>query len=121
MFRIKNKIYSDAGYILVSDKKIGYQFEGNESDFSERKIDLNNIDFRDNYIILDGIVMLSASTYADLKRDMVHRRYTNDDQLAIMLNRDSDEFSYNKMQEWRQFSGEVASAIINKKQELYEN
>ena len=79
---------------------------------------MNNIEFRSGYVLLDGIPTRydKSYTYGDLKRDMIHRRYSNDDQLAIVLNKDDDwdgEFKYTKMQEWRNWSGTVAKAIVN--------
>lgn len=56
-------------------------------------------------------------TYAALKAEMVKRRYSVDDQIAVMLNRDDDAESalaYEKMQAWREWSGRVAKAIIEK-------
>ena len=42
---------------------------------------------------------------------MIKLRYSNDDQLALMLNKDNseeDKMYYDKMQEWREFSGHIA-------------
>lgn len=48
---------------------------------------------------------------------MIKKQYSNDDQIAIMLNAqlsEEDKMYYDKMQEWRKFSGYVAK-LINEK------
>ena len=48
---------------------------------------------------------------------MIKKQYSNDDQIAIMLNAqlsEEDKMYYDKMQEWREFSGHIAK-LINEK------
>ena len=48
---------------------------------------------------------------------MIKKQYSNDDQIAIMLNAqlsEEDKMYYDKMQEWRKFSGHIAK-LINEK------
>ena len=50
---------------------------------------------------------------------MIKKQYSNDDQMAIMLNAqlsEEDKVYYNKMQEWREFSGYIANLIDEKGQ-----
>lgn len=120
MFTIKNKVYSEAGYILVKNNIRFYQKEGNSSEYSEEPLSLEDL-------IIDGRLVKYSKivqnynptwTYAQLKTDMIHKRYSNDDQIAIMLNKDNsleDTLAYDKMQEWRDWSGRVAKAIIEKR------
>ena len=49
---------------------------------------------------------------------MIKKRYSNDDQIAIMLNAqlsEEDKIYYDKMQEWREFSGYIAKSIDEKR------
>lgn len=49
-----------------------------------------------------------------VKTSIIKSRYSNDDQIAIMLNKDASEEDgvlYQKMQEWREFAGFVAKSI----------
>lgn len=63
-----------------------------------------------------------ANILADLTKDsvktsIIKSRYNNDDQLAILLNKDEDEkgvMYYRKMQEWREFAACVAQMVSNK-------
>ena len=112
MYQIRNKVFSEAGYILIGNNKKGYQFEGKPSDFIEEKINLNDMAIRGEYVEYSGILQYigESPTYEQLKRDMIKRRYSNDDQIAIILNGDTDAIQ--KMQEWRDWSTKVATKII---------
>lgn len=112
MYQIRNKVYSEAGYILIGKNKKGYQFEGKPSDFTEEKINLDDMVIRGEYVEYSGILQYIGDNpdYGKLKRDMVKRRYSNDDQIAVMLNEDADAMQ--KMQEWRDWSSQVATKIM---------
>lgn len=112
MYQIRNMVYSEAGYILIGKNKKGYQFEGQPSDFTEEKINLDDMRVEGEYVFYSGIVQYIGSNpdYAKLKGDMIKRRYSNDDQIAIMLNEDAD--AMRKMQEWRDWSTQVATKIM---------
>ena len=111
MYQVRNKVYSEAGYILIGKNKKGYQFEGQPSDFTEEKINLDDMRVEGEYAFYSGIVQYIGDNpdYAKLKCDMVKRRYSNDDQIAIMLNEDADAMQ--RMQEWRDWSTRVATKI----------
>lgn len=105
-------VYSEAGYILVGVNKKGYQFEGKPSDFTEEKINLDNMEIQGEFAMYgNGIIQYIGSNpdYDKLKTDMVKRRYSNDDQIAIMLNNDEDDMR--RMQEWRDWSAKVSKKI----------
>ena len=53
-------------------------------------------------------------TKEGVKTSIIKSRYSNDDQLAIILNKDNDETAamyFQKMQEWREFAGFIARSI----------
>ena len=118
MYTIRDTVYSDAGKMLVGDRRRGYQFKGQESDFSEVALSLDDMELHDGYVTYSGIVQGwdGSDDYGHLKAQMVKRRYSNDDQIAIIINKDSgdpaDIMRYDKMNEWREWSGRVASKII---------
>lgn len=121
MYEKKGIVYSDAGkYLLSSNGSIGFQFEGKSTDFEEKDVSL------DDMTILSGIILFSKmglaqaiipnGKYGDYKASFVKKRYSNDDQIAIILNKDnSDEdlLMYTKMQEWRSWSSEVSKKIVD--------
>lgn len=56
MYQIRNMVYSEAGYILIGKNKKGYQFEGQPSDFTEKKIDLDDMRVEGEYAFYSDIV-----------------------------------------------------------------
>lgn len=112
MYKIRNKVYSEAGYILVGENRKGYQFDGELSDFTEEQLSLDDMVINGEFVTYGGIIQYIGEnpTYDTLKRDMVKRRYSNDDQIAIMLNGDEDALA--KMQAWREWSGTVSRKIM---------
>lgn len=117
MFKIKDTVYADAGYILHGIAKKGYQFKGETSEFIEKKISLDNMHVNNNLVFYGEVVqkLPEKIDYPTLKADMVKKRYSIDDQVAIMLNVENskeDKLRYTKMQEWREWSEKVAKKIL---------
>lgn len=119
MYQIKNKIYADAGYILKYKNKVGFSFEGvDQKDVLETKINLENMQIFGKFVVYsEGFRdYISCTDYGDWKKKLINKQFTNDDQIAIILNKDDSEedlLLFNKMQEWRIWSGNVAKRIIN--------
>lgn len=121
MFTINNTIYADAGNILIGDNKVGYQFIGKESEFKEQKIKYDDINIKGSFIKYDNGRLLELipkqPSYGYFKSCIIKKRYSNDDQIAILLNKDSSEedlLKYNKMQEWRDWASILAKAFMDK-------
>ena len=116
MYKIKNIVYADAGKVIKSAIYKGYQCEGNLEDFEELTIDLNSGSIHDGLIWFDNAVMqIRKLDYVGWKTYIVKLRYSNDDQIAIILNKDNSEedlLRYNKMQEWREWAGQLAHKIL---------
>lgn len=121
MFKKGNKLYADAGKYLVRKDKRKYAFTViNESEDNYDELDLNNpLDLEINGNIIkyqNGCFsfIIDKKDYASIKKSIIKSRYSNDDQLAIMLNKDNSEedaILYNKMQEWRDWAGNLAKQI----------
>ena len=117
MFKIKDTVYADAGFILLGSNKRGYQFKGETSEFKEKRITLDDMRIEGNLVFYGDVVqsLPKVVDYPTLKADMVKRRYSIDDQIAIILNKDEsdeDRLRYDKMQEWREWSARVATAVL---------
>ena len=123
MYKLKNIVYADGGKILTSDNFKGYHKKGNLEDFEEVTIDLSTIVIVDNIIKFnDGFVEIyllehrKNLDYAGWKKEIISWLFNNDDQIAIILNKDSGEeedlLRYNKMQEWREWAGQLAHKIL---------
>lgn len=117
MFVHNDSIYADAGKILISKDVIGYRLSVNTENVEERDIDLSSLHLRGRLIEGDiRILNHPTFTFDQWKTHIVKWRYSNDDQIAIMLNKDrSDEdlVYYNKMQEWREWASALAHALVD--------
>lgn len=52
MYKIKNKIYADAGYILKHKNKVGFSFKDvDEKDVLETKINLENMQILGKFVV----------------------------------------------------------------------
>lgn len=119
MYQIKNKIYADAGYVLKYKNKVAFNFRDVDiKDVSEIVINFDDMFVKNNLIIYsNGLLreIKSCKTYGEWKSKFINKQFTNDDQIAIMLNKDDseeDRLLYNKMQDWRRWSGELAKKIM---------
>lgn len=117
MFVKGDKIFADKGCYLKHKQLpiIGLTINGNSDDYEE----IHTLDPLD--VVVDGnrvliynrkfAVLPDSLSYADIKKRVIKSRYSEDDQLAIILNKDfseEDAMHFQKMQEWREFASEVA-------------
>lgn len=119
MYVDKETVYSDAYKYLICDNKIGFEFKIQEN-IIEKSINIDDLYISGNYARYnDGLFIQRVNPkwlYGDYKRDIIKKRYSNDDQIAIILNKDDsikDQIKYNKMMEWRSFASDLAKKIID--------
>lgn len=115
MYRHKDTIYADAGYILKGEGVIGLVIPDTGKTLVEEL--LPEFTIQDGYFVMPPYRwnIKDVQTYSDAKKWAVQLRYSNDDQIAIILNKDDsaeDLLVYNKMQEWREWSSLVAHKIL---------
>ena len=121
MYKIGNKTYADAGYYLKRGSSIGYSFTDNGEEVNEVEMTLDDMHINGMIILWSGNKLAQRKfkngVYGDYKRAMVQKKYSNDDQIAIILNKDSGEEAdleaYTKMQEWREWASVVAKKVIS--------
>ncbi len=131
MFTDRGMTYSDAGSILRVIRSghlvcIGYSYpvtDDKDTSVTEEEIDISDIYVKNgmlHYKTKDGYEILQqyypSRTYSDWKSAIVKWRYSNDDQIAILLNEgdsDDDRLRYERMQKWRTWAAKLARAIIN--------
>lgn len=120
MYKIGNYNFADAGYYLKRGSSIAYFFEDNGEETQEIKAIVDDM-HKVGPIILwseDNLAqkIIKNGVYADYKKAIIQKKYSNDDQIAIMLNKDSgleeDLLAYDKMQEWREWASIVAKKIL---------
>lgn len=122
MYKVRNKVFAEAGSILIGKNKRGYSFLGEVSDFSEKAISLDDMKVDGQFLVYsDGLIRElydPSATYEQLKAKYVKRLFSNDDQIAIMLNKDksaADAELFDKMQEWRDWCGVLAKKVASLK------
>lgn len=117
MFVKDNVIYSDAGKYLTSDTFVGFKASGTDTTkYSEKEF--GDITISGNILKIGDVMtrLPDNRTFGELKQKFVKWHYSNDDQIALMLNKDAsdDDLSYyNKMQEWREWAGIMAKKVID--------
>lgn len=124
MFTKGNMVYADAYKYLRHKNKniIALSFKGSTDDFEEVEMtspievetdgDMLFFERRKFAIIPDRM------EYAAIKERIIKSRYSNDEQIAIMLNRErseEDNVLYLKMQEWREFAAEIAGKNLEER------
>ena len=120
MYRIGNYNFADAGYYLKRGSSIAYFFEGGEEEIEEIEATVDDIHKVGSIILWseDKLAqkIFKNGAYADYKKAIIQKKYSNDDQIAIILNKDSGEetdlLAYDKMQEWREWASIVAKKIL---------
>ncbi len=115
-------MYADAYKYLKHKERnmIALRVKGNPDDYEEVSMDTPlEVKVSGNMISWNkGMFMKNIPdlSYEGVKSAIVRSRYSYDDQIAVMLNKDSEEQEdiryYQKMQEWREFAGEIAKAVV---------
>lgn len=122
MFQKGNKVYAEVGNYLRHKTKriIGLTTIGNIEDFEEMPLNepLDIVVEKDMFYFNNRMFACKPETmdYAGIKTKIITSRYSNDDQMALILNHDKSEEDtelFNKMQEWRDWAGEVAKKVGN--------
>jgi hypothetical protein len=120
MYKVRNKVYAEAGNLLIGKNKRGYVFLGELSEFSEKAIRLDDMRIEGQFLVYsDGLIRELYNpnmTYEQLKAMYVKRLFSNDDQIAILLNKDrsaEDAELFDKMQEYRDWCGVLAKKVIS--------
>lgn len=120
MFQKGNKVYAEVGNYLRHKTKrmIGLTIVGNIEDFEEMPLNepLDVVVEKDMFYFNNRMFACKPEemSYAGIKTRLITSRYSNDDQMALILNygkSDEDTEFFNKMQEWRNWAGEVAKIV----------
>lgn len=120
MYKIGNYNFADAGYYLKRGSSIAYFFENSDEEVQEIEATVDDMHKVGSIILWskDKLAqrVFKNGAYADYKKAIIQKKYSNDDQIAIMLNKDSGEeidlLAYQKMQEWRDWASLVAKKIM---------
>jgi hypothetical protein len=126
MYKINDKTYAEA-FKFLKHKSLPIIALGVSSDHAD---DYDEYDMEspfvigtlgDYYTYQCGFCLIKPKSfdYPALKAQIINMRYSNNDQIAIMLNDQAGTSeAYQKMQSWRYFAKDLAKAIIAKHIEL---
>lgn len=118
MFTIKDIIYADAGHLLRGSRVIAFQSFASFCEVEEEELYVDDMHVENGRIVFNNNTIrwsFQHTEYGAIKKQIIGLRYNNDDQIAIMLNKEDSEedlLAYNKMQEWREWAGVMARKII---------
>lgn len=109
MYILKDKLFSDAGKVLAAGAARYFVTDASKKDdVTEIPLDPDTMTKRAGMLWINDIPICAARTgqgYSAYKTQFVNARYSNDDQIAIILNAgdsDEDRLRMEKMQEWRE-------------------
>lgn len=120
MFIKGNTVYADAyKYLRHKDQNIiALSIKGSADDHEELEMSVPlDIEVENDMIFWNARMFANipeSLTKDAIKTSIIKSRYSNDDQLAILLNKDEDEkgaMYYRKMQEWREFASDIAKMV----------
>lgn len=120
MFIKGNTVYADAYKYLKHKERsiIALSIQGSADDFEELPMnDPLDVEVIGNMVFWNNrkfVTHPQSLTKEGVKTSIIKSRYTNDDQIAIILNKDQDETAmmyFQKMQEWREFAGIISKSI----------
>ncbi len=120
MFTKGGKTYADAYKYLrnVSKGYLALTTTEAAEDFQEESMALPlEVRVENGSVMYGGWFVLRPEKldYTSIKTALIKARYTNDDQIAIVLNQDDseeDSWLYEEMQRWRDFASEVAKKAM---------
>lgn len=127
MFAKGNKIYAEVGNYLRHKTKsvIGFTIVGDIEDFDEYPLNspLDIIVEKDLFFLNNKMFRCVPKTmdYAGIKTKLITSRYSNDDQMAIILNNgrsEEDTIIFNKMQEWRDWAGVISKLVVQIQEDI---
>lgn len=114
MYKRNDSVYADAGNILVGNGMIGYRLQGELADFTERQLDLNNIERNGNTVMVDGVLhgYDPDMSFSDTVEKWMKAQYSEEEQVAIMQNGEENQEDYDRMMRWRSWCEQFAHAIL---------
>lgn len=94
MYIDKNIVYAEPGKYLVHKNRIAFQIPVSD-EIAEHQLNFDDMHIKNNLVYYNNDLFVFSLhinwKYADYKREIIKIRYSNDDQIAIILNKDDSE------------------------------
>lgn len=103
-------IIADAGKYLITGREKGIKMPAGR-EYEERNINIDNINIVGKTIYIDNLIVFKDGTYPQMKKQLINGIYSNDDQIAIILNDDAETMQL--MQDWREWFSNLLHTIID--------
>lgn len=109
MFTLSNKTYASAGNLLKKNGWVGFTCKTSDN-IVEIPINTDDIEIKNDMFVWNNgklqLPVIPNGTYGDYKKRLINKIFSNDDQIALILNKDLDKDSSNafdEMQKWREY------------------
>lgn len=114
-----NNIIPEAGKILKLANRISFTLPSDAVGYEILDINLDNVSLDSEYAYVDNKFAVKVEDKTPLKGRLINKVYSNDDELAILLNYQASKTAQNKaklelLQSWRDWFGNLAEIIENK-------
>ena len=110
MKQFNDYLLPDVGKIFKYNNTISFKISSDSVDYEEVEINPENIEVIGDIAFIDKKFGVSGKDYRELKTNLVKKLFSNDDQIAIILNKEKTVITY--MNQWRDWFGTVAHKII---------
>lgn len=100
------------------ERTLGYEYYIDDKIIDPPRLEVPD-DYEEKFIISTdaGILLVDELNYKLIKTEVVKLKYSNDDQIALMLNWQANpeayQERYDEMQAWRDYAGDVARKYSN--------
>ena len=120
-----NKIIPDAGKIFKLANRISFTLPYDTVGYEILDINLDNVSLDSEYAYIDNKFAVKIEDKTPLKGRLINKVFSNDDELAILLNYQASKTAQNReklelLQSWRDWFGNLAKIIENKIIESHE-
>ena len=120
-----NKIIPEAGKILKLANRISFTLPSDAVGYEILDINLDNVSLDSEYAYIDNKFAVKIEDKTPLKGRLINKVFSNDDELAILLNYQASKTAQNReklelLQSWRDWFGNLANIIENKILESHE-
>ena len=96
MFTISNKTYASAGNLLKKNGWVGFSCKTSD-DIVEIPINVDDITIKNDMFVWNNgklqLPVIPNGTYGEYKKRLINKIFSNDDQIALILNKDFDQDS----------------------------